>query len=143
MHVSSEHFLGKDNGSLWTDLPWLRRTLVFGLLGPLLPIFELLAYEAAFGGFGQMLPIIMGVVFVFGLLASAVTGIIDGMLSRTLAISVRATLAALSGVLLAIGPTAALLGPMSWGEWMAVGIVGALNMAACSLLSHKYRGSRP
>jgi hypothetical protein len=89
-----------------------------------------------------MLPIIMGVVFVFGLLASAVTGIIDGMLSRTLAISVQATLAALSGALLAVGAPAALLGPISLESSVVVGVVGALNMAACSLLSHRYRGSK-
>ena len=141
MHVSSENRRENDNGSLWTDFPWLRRTLIFALLGPLLPIFELLAFEAAFGGFGQMLPIIMGVVFVFGLLASVVTGVIDGMLSRALPISLRSSLAALVGALLAIGPPAVLLGPMPLESSMAVGIVGALNMAACSLLSHKYRGS--
>ena len=140
--MSSENLPKNDNGSLFTDLPWLRRTLVFGLLGPLLPIFELLAYEALFGGSGLMLPIIMGVVFVFGLLASVVTGIIDGMLSRAVPIFLRATLAALAGALLAIGPPAVLLGPMPLGSSMAVGIVGALNMAACSLLSHRYRGSK-
>jgi hypothetical protein len=31
---------------------------------------------------------------------------------------------------------------MSLGESMAVGAAGALNMAVCSLLSHKYRGSK-
>ena len=140
--MSSNNLPGNDNGSLFTDLPWLRRTLVFGLLGPLLPIFELLAYEALFGGSGLMLPIIMGVIFVFGLLASVVTGIIDGMLSRAVPISLRATLAALAGALLAIGPPAVLLGPMPLESSIGVGIVGALNMAACSLLSHRYRGSK-
>ena len=139
--MSSENPPENDNGSLWTDFPWLRRTLVFGLLGPLLGIFELLSYEAVFGGFGQLLPIIMGVVFVFGLLACAVTGIMDGILSRTLPISLRAPLAALLGAMLAIGPIAALLGPMPLEASMAVGAVGALNMAVCSLLSHDYRRS--
>jgi hypothetical protein len=141
MHVSSENRPENDNGSLWTDLPWLRRTLVFGLLGPLLGVFELLAYEAALGGFGQMLPIVMGVVFVFGLLASVVTGLVDGVLSRILPIPFRASLAALAGAVLAIGPPSVLFGPMPLESSMAVGVVGALNMAACSLLSHKYRGS--
>jgi hypothetical protein len=141
MHVSSKNLPENDNGSLWTDFPWLRRTLVFGLLGPLLPIFELLAYEAAFGGFGQLLPIIMGVVFVFGLLACAVTGIMDGILSRTLPISWRAPLAALVGAIAAIGPTAAMLGPMQLGESMAVGAAGAFCMSVCSLLSHDSRSS--
>jgi hypothetical protein len=142
MHVSSENLPKNDNGSLWMDFPWLRRTLMFGLLGPLLGIFELLAFEAVYGGFGQMLPIIMGVVFGFGLLASVVTGIIDGMLSGILPISLRVPLAALVGAIAAIGPTAAMLGPMSLGESMAVGAAGALNMAVCSLLSHRYRGSK-
>jgi hypothetical protein len=142
MYVSSENPPQNDNGSLWTDLPWLRRTLVFGLLGPLLGIFELLSYEAAFGGFGTLLPLIMGVVFVIGLLVSVVTGIIDGMLFRALPISLRSSLAALAGALLAIGPPSVLLGPMPLESSMAVGVVGALNMAACSLLSHKYRGSK-
>ena len=142
MHVLFENRPKNNNGSLWTDFPWLRRTLMFALLGALLPIFELLAFEAAFGGFGLMLPIIMGVIFFFGLLASVVTGVIDGMLSRALSIPLRATLAALAGALLAIGPPAVLLGPMPLESSMAVGIVGALNMAACSLLSHRYRGSK-
>jgi hypothetical protein len=142
MYVSSDNPLENGNGSLWTDLPSLRRTLVFGLLGPLLGIFELLSYEAAFGGFGSLLPIIMGVVFVFGLLASAVTGIMDGILFRTLPISLRAPLAALSGAMLAIGPTAASLGPMSLGESMAVAAVGALNMAVCAWVTHNDRDSK-
>ena len=101
-----------DRGSLFTDLPWLRRTLVFGLLGPLLGVFELLASEAVLGGLGYLLSVIMGVVFVFGLLASIVTGIMDGRLSRILPVAWRAPLAALSGALLAVGPPAVLLGPM-------------------------------
>ena len=140
--MSSENLPDNDNGSLWTDLPWLGRTLVFLVLGPLLGIFELMAYEAAFGGFGQLLPIIMGVVFVFGLLVSVVTGIIDSILARTLAISVRVPLAALSGAVLAVGPPTALLGRMPLESSMAIAVVGALNMAACALLSHRYRGSK-
>ena len=141
--MSSEDPPETDNGSLFTDLPWLRRALVFGLLGPLLGVFELLASEAVFGGLGYLLSVIMGVVFVFGLLASVVTGIIDGRLSRILPVVWRAPLAALSGALLAIGPPAALLGPMPLDSSIAVGVVGALNMAMCSLLSHDSGRSRP
>lgn len=145
MHVSTENppENDADRGSLFTDLPWLRRTLVFGLLGPLLGVFELLAYEAVRGGLGYLLSVIMGVVFVFGLLASVVTGIIDGRLSGILPIALRAPLAALSGALLAIGPPAVLLGPMPLDSSIAIGVVGALNMAVCSLLSHDYGRSRP
>ena len=148
MHVSTENppENDADRGSLFTDLPWLRRTLVFGLLGPLLGVFELLAFEAVLGGLGYLLSVIMGVVFVFGLLASIVTGIIDGRLSRILPVAWRAPLAplaALSGALLAIGPPAALLGPMPLDSSIAVGVVGALNMAMCSLLSHDSGRSRP
>ena len=144
MHVSSENPPENDDGrgSLWTDLPWLRRTLVFGLLGPLLGVFELLAYEAAYSGFGSLLPLIMGVVFAIGLPVSVVTGPVDGVLSRTLPISLRAPLAALLGAMLAIGPMAALLGPMSLEASIAVGAIGALNMAACSLLAHDYRSAK-
>ncbi|WP_192740354.1 hypothetical protein [Bradyrhizobium sp. OAE829] len=132
-----------DRGSLFTDLPWLRRTLVFGLLGPLLGVFELLAYEAVLGGLGYLLSVIMGVVFVFGLLASIVTGIMDGRLSSILPVAWRAPLAALSGALLAVGPPAVLLGPMPLNSSIAVGVVGALNMAVCSLLSHDSGRGRP
>ena len=82
-------------------------------------------------------------VFVFGLLVSAVTGLIDGMLSRILPVAWRAPLTALSGALLAIGLPAALLGPMPQELSIAVGVVGALCMAVCSLLSHDYGRSRP
>ena len=143
MHASSEHLPETDNGSLFTDLPWLRRTLAFLVLGPLLQIFLLLAYEAVFGGFGGLLPLIMGVVFVFGLFASVVTGIMDGMLSRSLPVSLRAPLAALSGAVLAVGPPAALLGPMPLEPSIAVGAGGAFCMGVCALLSYNRRHSHP
>jgi hypothetical protein len=139
--MSTDSRLENDNGSLWTDLPWLRRTLVFLSLGPLLGVFELMAFEAALGGFGQVLSIFMGVVFVAGLVVSVITGIIDGMLAGTLPIAGRVPLIALVCALLVIVPPAALFGPMTLAISMAIGTVAALNMAACALLSHDYRGS--
>ena len=47
--MSTYSHIENDNGSLWTDLPWLRRALVFLSLGPLLGVFELMAFAAALG----------------------------------------------------------------------------------------------
>ena len=98
--------------------------------------------DVARGGFNGWLAIIGQMVFFFGLLVSAVTGLVDGLLSRTLAIFLRAPLTALVGATVAIGLPAALFGRLPQEMSMALGIGAALCMGVCSLLSHDYRSSR-
>lgn len=128
--------------SAWTAAPWLRRALVFLLVGPTLAVLVALSPDVARTGFNSWLAIVGEMVFFFGLLVSAVTGLVDGMLSRTLAILLRAPLTALVGATVAIGVPAALFGRPPQEMSMALGIGGALCMGVCSLLSHNYRSAK-
>ena len=124
--MSSENPLENDEfGGVpaWADPPSLRRALVFLLLGPILGVLiALLPDVVASGGLNAWLVLIGKQVFVIGLLVSAITGLVDGILSRTLSIFLRAPLTAIVGAASAIGLPAALLGPLPLELSVAVGI---------------------
>ncbi|MBR1266932.1 hypothetical protein JQ629_05350 [Bradyrhizobium sp. AUGA SZCCT0222] len=141
MHISSENPLENDDGRdvpAWADPPSLRRALVFLLLGPILGVLVALSPDVASGGLNAWLVLIGKQVFVIALLVSAITGLVDGILSRTLSIFLRAPLAALVGAVAAVGLPAALLGPLPQEMSMALAIGGAFCMGVCSVLSHEY-----
>jgi hypothetical protein len=129
----------------WVHPPSPRRGLVFLLLGPMLGVLIALVPHAASGGFSVGPAFIGDILFLFGLLVCGIAGVIDGILSRTLPIALRAPLIALVGAMIAIGLPAALLGPPPAELSIALGIGGALCTGVCSLLSHDYRraGSMP
>ncbi|MBR1147814.1 hypothetical protein [Bradyrhizobium sp. AUGA SZCCT0431] len=139
--MSSENPLENDDVRgmpAWPDPPSPRRALVFLLLGPILGVLVALSPDVASGGLNAWLVLIGKQVFVIGLLVSAITGLVDGILSRTLSISLRAPLIALVGAVAAVGLPAALLGPLpqEMSMWLAIG--GAFCMGVCSVLSHEY-----
>ena len=141
MLVSSENSLDDDDlrgGPAWADPPSLRRALVFLLLGPILGVLVALSPDVASGGLNAWLVLIAKQVFVIALLVSAITGLVDGILSRTLSIFLRVPLTATVGAISAIGLPAALLGPLPQEMSMALAIGGAFCMGVCSVLSHEY-----
>lgn len=141
MHVSSENSLDDDSmrgGPAWADPPSPRRALVFLLLGPILGVLVALAPDVASGGLNAWLVLIGKQVFVIALLVSAITGLVDGILSRTLSIFLRAPLIAIVGAVAAIGLPAALLGPLPQEMSVSLAIGGAFCMGVCSVLSHEY-----
>ncbi|MBR1156722.1 hypothetical protein [Bradyrhizobium sp. JYMT SZCCT0428] len=139
MHMSSENPLDDEFGGVpaWGP-PSLRRALVFLLLGPILGVLVALSPDVASGGLNAWLVLIAKQVFVVALLVSAITGLVDGILSRTLSIFLRAPLIAIVGAMSAIGLPAALLGPLPQEMSMSLAIGGAFCMGVCSVLSHEY-----
>jgi hypothetical protein len=120
----------------------LRRPLVFLLLGPIFGVLAALLPDVAQGGFNDLLVLIGGLVFLYSVVVSAVTGVFDGVLAHALPISLRAPLTGISGAIIAVGPVLVLVGvgeKVPQGIWMAFAATGALCVGACSLLSHDYR----
>ena len=111
---------------------------MFLLLGPILGVLVALSPDVASGGLNAWLVLIAKQVFVIGLLVSAITGLVDGILSRSLSIFLRAPLTALVGAMAAIGLPAALLGRLPQEMSMSLAIGGAFCMGVCSVLSHEY-----
>ena len=139
--MSSENPLENDEfGGVpaWTDPPSLRRALVFLLLGPILGVLVALSPDVASGGLNAWLVLIGKQVFVIALLVSAITGLVDGILSRSLSIFLRVPLTALVGAVAAVGLPAALLGRLPQEMSMSLAIGGAFCMGVCSVLSHEY-----
>jgi hypothetical protein len=126
----------------------VKRTLVFLLLGPILGVSGALLYGAAAGTrFGGGSP-----AFVFSLVVSTVTGLIDGILTYALPKAWRAALIAIVGATIAVGlivTWAGIVGPLQLQELLRSPqsllpfvIIGAFSMGACSLLSDNYRRSK-
>jgi hypothetical protein len=80
-----------------------------------------------------LIPHAIVIAVLFGLAVSAVAGLLDGLLARTMPLRLRALLIAISGaVIVAIpfrGSAGSILIPFA--------ISGAISMGACSLLSHE------
>jgi hypothetical protein len=90
--------------------------------------------------------------FVFSLVVSTVTGLVDGILTYALPKAWRAALSAIVGATIAVGLIviwAGMVGPLQLQELLQspqsllpFAIIGALTTGACSLLSHNYRRSK-
>ena len=142
MSMTSElpHDTGQRGGSLWTDLPWLQRTLAFLLVGPMLGVFAVLIIDAVYGGMGPYLGLVMAVVFAYGLLVATITALADGMLARSLPIFSRAPLVAFIAGMVGLGSLSAMFGSQPPDMFWPVGGGTASCTAVCSLLSHEWRG---
>ena len=142
MSMTSElpHDTGQRGGSLWTDLPWLRRTLAFLLVGPMLGVFAVLLIDAIYGGMGPYLSLVMGVVFTYGVLVAIISAPIDGLLSRSLSIFLRAPLVAFTAAMVGLGSLSAMFGSQPPDMFWPLGGGTAFCAALCSLLSHDWRG---
>jgi hypothetical protein len=155
MHVSSETPPENDDGrgsSLITDLPWLRRTLVFLLLGPILGVliaFSMIA--VATGGYGD--PYGVPIVFFFTLILCAITGPVDGLLTYIAPVWLRVPLTTSVGAAVSVGVAVELrlyissqlgksmvLPPLH--QMIPIAVFGALCTGVCSLLSHNYRRAK-
>jgi hypothetical protein len=81
--------------------------------------------------------------FVFVVPVSAIAGLIDGYLARTLPILLRASLTAIVGSMGAVGLFLALFGKLQPQELMPALTFGGLAMGCvCSLLAHDYRHAK-
>ena len=138
MHMTAEIRHEADEGRGSSMPPSLRRALVFVLLGPMLGVFAVLLIEAVYGGMGPFLALIVVAVFVFGLQVAAVTALADGILSRSLPISLRAPLTAVIGAMVGIGSLTAIIGRLPQDMFVPIGSGVAFCMGVCSLLSHNY-----
>ena len=120
----------------------MKRMLVFLLLGPILGVLAVLPYAVARIGFSDWLIIISGLVFLFGLVVSAVTGVIDTALVQIIPISLRAPCIAIVGATIAVGAILLEGGVVPQLALVVAAVTGALAMGACSLLSHDYNGRK-
>jgi len=120
----------------------MKRALVFLLLDPILGAW--LHFVAAGGKLTGVFTEAGAMALLLSLVISAVTGPVDGILSHTLPIGLRAPLIAFIGAAIAIGPILAVGGKMvSPVVLLAFVASGALSAGACSLLSHNYRQTTP
>ena len=122
----------------------MKRLLVFLLLGPILGVVAALSPDVLHGGFNHLHLLIGAVVFLFGLVVSAVGGIVDDVLSRAISISLRAPLTALTGATMAVFVPAALFFGQMPPPWILkpFAITGALCAGVCSLLAHDYNAQK-
>jgi MFS family permease len=142
MTAEISHEMDEAGGSRVGSPLWLRRTLVFLLLGPMLGVFAVPLTEAVVGGISPFVGLIMMIVFVFGLQVGALTAIADGILSRILPIALRAPLTAVTAATVGFGSLSAMFGPLPQGMFTPIGGVLAFCAGICSLLSHDYGHSR-
>jgi hypothetical protein len=81
--------------------------------------------------------------FVFVVPVSAIAGLIDGYLARTLPILLRASLTAIVGSMGAVGLFLALFGKLQPQDLMPALTFGGLAMGGvCSLLAHDYHRAK-
>jgi hypothetical protein len=139
---------GHDVGKGLTSM---KRAFVFLLLAPTSVAFAVWLKLPAVhtGPMAGLSEYIAAVLFLLTFLVSAITGPIDGYLSRALAIPWRAPLIAIVGAATAAG-VVLVLASLALSRWtmppqgflMLIAIAGALCMGACSALSNNYRGPK-
>jgi hypothetical protein len=122
----------------------LQRALVFVLLGPLLGVLIAFSVVAiAIRGYAADLYGVP-IAFLFSLVVCAIAGLVDGVLAWAAPISLRAPLTAIVGAAVAVGLVlflGAQLGAttLPMHTLIPIAVIGALNIGACSLLTHYCR----
>jgi hypothetical protein len=116
----------------------MKRAPVFLLLGPsLVVVATWVAFGMPLEAFAVSIALLL---FVFVVPVSAIAGLIDGYLARTLPILLRASLTAIVGSMAAVGLFLALFGKLQPQDLMPALTFGGLAMGGvCSLLAHDYR----
>ena len=119
----------------------MKRAVVFVFLGPALVVFATwlafgMPFDAAVVGIALLL-------FVFVVPVSAIAGLIDGYLARTLPILLRASLTAIAGSMGAVGLFLAVFGKLQPQDLMPALTFGGLALGGvCSLLANDYRRAK-
>jgi hypothetical protein len=118
----------------------MKRAPIFLLLGPALIVAAWLVWAAAdkVPERGLVAPVAI-LLFTFSTFVAAIAGLIDGYLARAFPAYLRASLTAIAGATIAVGPVLILDGASS-PQWilMPFAIGGAVCMGICSLLSNDY-----